>query len=348
MRLATSVPPDGIAAPIVIGHRGAAGYRPEHTLASYELAARMGADCIEPDLVATADGVLVARHENEISGTTDVAEHAEFANREATRLIDGVEVTGWFTEDFTLAELKSLRAVERLPQTRQENTIFNGRFEVPTLQEVLALRGRLSSELHRDIGVYMETKHPSYFDEIGLSLEEPLVAALKEARLNRPSAPVFIQSFELGNLAELDNELEVEVPLVFLIGDGMPYDLVAAGDTRTVEDLVAAESLRRLSRDIDGIGPGKEQVITPAADGSLGEPTSLVEDAHAAGLVVHPYTFRAENEFLPTDMQLGTDPTDFGLLPEEITAYLQVGIDGFFTDQPDIGVFARDAFLAGD
>ncbi|MGB7448097.1 MAG: glycerophosphodiester phosphodiesterase [Ornithinimicrobium sp.] len=336
------------AEPIVIGHRGAAGYRPEHTLASYELAARMGADCIEPDLVSTSDGVLVARHENEISGTTDVAQRPEFADREATKVIDGLEVTGWFTEDFTLAELKTLRAVERLPQTRQENTIFDGRFEVPTLDEVLALRARLSKELHRDICVYIETKHPTYFDGLGLSLEEPLVSALTKAHLNRRSAPVFIQSFELANLSELDNDLKVKVPLVFLIFDGTPYDLVAAGDPRTVQDLITAESLQRLSTDIDGIGPAKEQVIVPAADGSLGEPTSLVQDAHAAGLVVHPYTFRAENEFLPTDLRLGEDLTDFGLLPEEITAYLEVGIDGFFTDQPDIGVFARDAFVARD
>jgi glycerophosphoryl diester phosphodiesterase len=306
----------------------------------------MGADCIEPDLVSTADGVLVARHENEISGTTDVARHPEFAGRRTTKAVDGVEVTGWFTEDFTLAEIKTLRAVERLPQSRQRNTIFDGRFEVPTMQEVLDLRSRMSEELHRELGVYIETKHPTYFDRLGLSLEEPLLAGLKHARLNRRSAPVFIQSFELGNLGELGHELGALVPLIFLVSGRAPFDLAETGDARTGADLLTATSLARLSSDIDGIGPGKDQVIAPTADGRLGEPTSLVRDAHSAGLVVHPYTFRAENAFLPSALRRGPDPAHFGLLPEEVTAYLDAGVDGFFTDHPDIGVMAREAFTA--
>ena len=172
--------PHDAAQPLVIGHRGASGHRPEHTLASYELAARMGADYIEPDLVATKDGVLVARHENEISGTTDVAEHPEFAARKTTKVIDGATITGWFTEDFTLAELRALRAKERIPQLRQRNTIYDGRYRVPTFDGVIWLAKRLTRELGRPIGIYPETKHPSYFQSIGLALEDPLVAALRD------------------------------------------------------------------------------------------------------------------------------------------------------------------------
>src|SRR5215207_10172388 len=181
---------------LVIGHRGAPGYRPEHTLASYELAARMDADYIEPDLVSTKDGVLVARHEPEISTTTDVADHPEFADRRTTKTIDGAPVTGWFTEDFSLAELKTLRAKERIPATRPQNTVYDGRFEVPTFQEVLDLRKRLSKQLRRPLGVYPETKHPTYFREIGLPLETPLVRTLRRNGLNRRNAPAFVQSFE--------------------------------------------------------------------------------------------------------------------------------------------------------
>ena len=223
--------------PLVIGHRGASGYRPEHTLAAYELAARMGADYIEPDLVTTSDGVLVARHEPEIGGTTDVADHPEFADRWTTKTIDGVACTGWFTEDLTLAELKTLRARERIPAVRQPNTLYDGRFEVPTFTEVLELRERLSDELHREIGVYPETKHPSYFAALGRPLEPALVRALTDAGLNRSDAPVFVQSFETGNLQGLGRTLEVR--LVQLVGaQGAPADLVAAGDPRTYADLV--------------------------------------------------------------------------------------------------------------
>ena len=186
--------------PIVIGHRGASGYRPEHTLAAYRLAIRLGADYVEPDLVSTKDGVLVARHENEISGTTDVADHPEFADRRTTKTIDGRPVTGWFTEDFTLAELKTLRAKERLPQVRPDNTRYDGRFEIPTLNEVLDLVKQESHREGRKIGVYPETKHPTYFDSIGLSLEEPLVRTLRRHGLDQRTSKVFIQSFETANL----------------------------------------------------------------------------------------------------------------------------------------------------
>ncbi|MBC7640417.1 MAG: glycerophosphodiester phosphodiesterase [Rhodoferax sp.] len=330
-------------ATLVIGHRGASGYRPEHTLASYELAARMGADYIEPDLVTTSDGVLVARHEPEIGRTTDVAAHPEFAARKTTKTLDDVATTGWFTEDFTLAELKTLRAKERIPAIRQENTLYDGRFEVPTFDEVLALRARLSRELHREIGVYPETKHPTYFRAQGKPLEGLLVAALQRAGLNRPNAPVYVQSFELDNLAALNASGGLRTRTVFLTSaSGAPF-----ADPRSYASLTSATGLALVrSVGVDGIGPNKNQVIPRAADGSLGVPGPLVTDAHRAGLTVHPYTFRAENTFLPTDYRVGTDPTAFGRAIDEQVAFLRAGVDGLFTDQADIGVVARDAFEA--
>ncbi|MPQ98250.1 glycerophosphodiester phosphodiesterase [Modestobacter sp. I12A-02628] len=329
---------------LVIGHRGASGYRPEHTLASYELAARMGADYIEPDVVSTKDGVLVARHEPEISGTTDVAEHPEFADRKTTKDLDGVPTTGWFTEDFTLAELQTLRAVERIPDVREENTLYDGLYQVPTLDQVLELRDELSRELGREIGVYVETKHPTYFDAEGLSLEEPLLADLHEAGLDKRRSPVFIQSFETTNLQELHDD-GVRVPLVQLLSaTGAPYDLVAAGDPRTYADLSSAEGLAGIAEYAAGVGPEKVQVIPRAEDGTLGEPTSFVADAHAVDLLVHPYTFRNENSFLPVDLREGEAPDDYGRALEEQQRYWEAGVDGLFTDNPDTGVVSRELF----
>jgi glycerophosphoryl diester phosphodiesterase len=331
---------------IVIGHRGASGYRPEHTLAAYELAARMGADVIECDAVNTADGVLVCRHENEISGTTDVADRPEFADRRTTKTVDGVELTGWFTEDFTLEELRTLRAVERLPEVREENTLYDGLYGVPTVAEFLDLSHELGRELRREIGVYVETKHPTYFDSIGLSMEEPLVEDLREARLDRRDSPVFLQSFETGNLRELD--ALVDVPLVQLLSaTGAPYDLVAAGDPTTYADLSSAEGLAEVAGYADGVGPEKGQVIPRLPDGTLGEPSSFVDDAHAVGLLVHPYTFRNENTFLPTDLREGDDPAAYGRAIDEQLAFWATGIDGMFTDNPDTGVVSRQLFEDG-
>jgi glycerophosphoryl diester phosphodiesterase len=331
--------------PLVIAHRGACGYRPEHTLEAYELAARIGADYIEPDLVSTKDGVLVARHENEISRTTDVASRPEFADRQTTKTVDGAVRTGWFTEDFTLAELKMLRAVERIPEFRQENTVYDGRFQVPTFQEVLDLRKRLSRELGREIGVYPETKHATYFAGIGLELEAPLAVALRRSGLNRANAPVYVQSFELTSLEALHDEHGVKVPLVFLTSaTGAPHDLRSSGDPRTYADLTTNEGLRSISSFVDALGPEKSQVIPRLANGALGTPTTLVDDAHAAGLRVHAYTFRAENAYLPTDYRTGSALDDFGRAVDEQVAYLSTGIDGLFTDHPDIGVLARAIF----
>jgi glycerophosphoryl diester phosphodiesterase len=335
------------SAPLVIGHRGAAGYRPEHTLASYELAARMGADYIEPDLVSTRDHILVARHENEIAGTTDVATRPEFAGRRVTKVIDGTATDGWFTEDFTLAELKTLRAKERLPRERQENTMYDGRFEIPTFAEVLALRERLSKELHRVIGVYPETKHPTYFRSIGLDLETPLVDQVRGAALDKTIAPIFIQSFELTNLVDLRQHFGVNARLIFLTSaSGAPYDLASHGDPATYAELTTAAGLRSLSGIVNGIGPDKNQIIPCSVNGTLAEPTSVVSDAHDVGLKVHAYTFRAENSYLPLEYRVGTEPTAYGRAIDEQLRFLRTGIDGLFTDQADIGVIARAEFLA--
>jgi glycerophosphoryl diester phosphodiesterase len=336
---------DEQATPIVIGHRGASGYRPEHTLAAYRLAIRLGADYIEPDLVSTKDGVLVARHENEISGTTDVADHPEFADRRKTKTIDGHEVTGWFTEDFTLAELKTLRAKERLPQVRPDNTRYDGRFEVPTLDEVLALVEAESRREGRRIGVYPETKHPTYFDEIGLSMEESLVSTLRAHGLDRPKAKVFIQSFETGNLRELDDL--TRAPLIQLIdASGAPYDLKAAGDPRTYADLVTPEGLAEIEEYADGVGANKNLVLPrDPATGATGEPSELVPDAHEAGLLVHIWTMRDENQFMATNFRLGADPNAKGDILAEVTAFLEAGVDGMFADHPDSVVDARDEWV---
>jgi glycerophosphoryl diester phosphodiesterase len=325
--------------PLVIGHRGASGYRPEHTLASYRLAIEMGADYIEPDLVSTKDHVLVTRHENNIADTTDVAAHPEFASRRTTKTIDGNPMTGWFTEDFTLAELRTLRAKERLPDLRPANTAFDGLYQVPTFQEVIDLAKPAG------VGIYPETKHPTYFDSIGLSLEEPLLATLRANGLTGPRAKVFIQSFETANLREL--HARTRLPLVQLIdATGRPYDFVVAGDPRTYADLVTPAGLAEIATYADGIGPNKDLIVPRDSAGNLLEPTSLVRDAHRAGLVVHPWTFRRENNFLPLDFRQGNPASpEFlrapGDLPAELRLFFRLGVDGVFSDNADVAVATR-------
>ncbi|WP_084583277.1 glycerophosphodiester phosphodiesterase [Sphingomonas azotifigens] len=320
---------------VVIGHRGASGERPEHTLLSYQRAIDTGADFIEPDLVPTKDGELVARHENAITDTTDVAAHPEFADRKTTKTIDGQTITGWFTEDFTLAELKTLRAKERLPKIRPGNTAYDGQATIPTLDEIIALAKKESARLHRTIGIYPETKHPSYFASIGLPLEARLVAKLKAAGWDRADAPVFIQSFEVNNLKQLHTM--TKVPLIQLMaGSEGPADRAYA----SYKEMATPEGLKAVAKYAYGIGPELTQIL--ATDGT---PSTLVADAHAAGLKLHPWTFRAENFFLMPSYRVGTDPAAHGRLAEEITAFLKAGIDGFFTDFPSIGVPARDSFL---
>jgi glycerophosphoryl diester phosphodiesterase len=344
-----------VPTPIVIGHRGASGYVPEHTLASYFIAIQQGADFVEPDLVSTKDHVLVARHEPEIGGTTDVADHPEFANRRRMLVIDGVSTTGWFTSDFTLAELKTLRAKERIPENRPANARFDGQFEIPTFEEVIALvrsaniervRRALASGQRppKPIGIYPETKHPTFFDGLGLSLEEPLLRSLRRNGYFGKDAPVFIQSFETANLRELSKV--TELPLVQLLdATGKPFDFVVANDPRTYADLASGPGLAWIARYADGVGPNKNLVIPRNADQTLGFPSNLVRDAHRVGLLVHIFTIRAENPFLPAELRNGTDPTLFGDVAGEIRRFLDVGIDGFFNDQPILGMRARDAFV---
>jgi glycerophosphoryl diester phosphodiesterase len=322
--------------PSVIGHRGASGYRPEHTLASYELAIRQCADIIEPDVVSTSDGVLVARHENEISGTTDVASKPEFAGRRTTKVVDGVSLTGWFTEDFTVAELRTLRARERLPQIRPGNTAYDGKYQIPTLAEVLDLARQSRTCSGKPVGVAPETKHPSYFAGLGLALEQPLVAELEAAGLNRGLSRVVIQSFEVGNLRRL-NQI-TDVTLVQLIDcGGAPWDLKAGGDSRTYADLVTADGLRGIAQYADQVGVCKDVMIPRDAAGFLTEPTAVIENAHAAGLEVVGWTFRRENSFLPADFRVGTAPAGIGDLAGEINTFLDAGMDSLFTDNPDLG-----------
>jgi glycerophosphoryl diester phosphodiesterase len=320
--------------PIIIGHRGAAGHLPEHTLAAYSLALLQGADYIEPDLVATKDGVLVARHENEISTTTDVADHPEFAGRKRTQYIDGVDVSGWFTEDFTLAELKMLRARERIPEVRPGNKRYDGRFDVPTFDEILQYVGYVNSmrapAKMPPIGVYVETKHPSHFSSIGLRLEPLLLEALK---YGAPSAPVFIQSFEVGNLRYLRRQCEY--PLVQLMeAGGAPWDQ-SPEKGGNYASMAKAEGLKRVAEYAEAVGVQKSMVIAEKGGGVL-TPTRLVEDAHAVGLKVHVWTFRAENMFLPVNFRRGTELAGHGDMAAEVRLHVEAGIDGLFCDHPDI------------
>lgn len=324
---------------VIIGHRGASGDRPEHTLAAYETAILQCADYIEPDLVPTKDGVLVARHENEIGGTTDVSTKTEFASRRTTKTIDGVAVTGWFTEDFTLAELKTLRAKERIPALRPANVAFDGLYEIPTFDEVLDLARHSRTCDGGPVGVYPETKHPTYFDGIGLSMEEPLLATLADNGLAKKGSPVYIQSFETANLRELSKR--TKLPIVQLINcSGAPYDLVAAGDARTYADLVTPAGLKAIASYADGVGLCKDVIVPRDASGNLTTPTSVVRDAHRRGLEVHAWTFRAENNFLPVAFRSSSVPTERGDLAGEIQVFLDAGIDGLFSDQPGAAVDA--------
>ena len=327
------VPPP--APPIIIAHRGASADRPEHTLAAYELAIEQGADFIEPDLVPTKDHQLVARHENEIGSTTNVAAHPEFASRRTTKTIDGETMTGWFTEDFTLAELKTLRAKERLPQLRPGNAAFDGQFEIPTLAEVIAL-AKAASRTGRTIGIYPETKHPSYFKALGLPIEPVLLAELTKAGWTTAAAPVFIQSFEVDNLKALKGQIGVRL-IQLMASSGR------SADGHDYAALATAAGLKGVAAYAFGVGPERALVIPRTADGRLGAPTSFVADAHAAGLQVHPWTFRPENFFLPAELKAGTDPKAIGDGVAEIRVFLATGIDGLFSDSTATAVRALAA-----
>ncbi|MFN4030472.1 MAG: glycerophosphodiester phosphodiesterase [Acidovorax temperans] len=351
--------------PLVIGHRGASGYRPDHTLESYKLAIEMGADFIEPDLVATKDGVLVARHEPNITGTTDVATRPEFASRKTTKNVDGVNEEGWFVSDFTLAELKTLRAVQPLSDRDQS---YNGKFQIPTFEEVLDLAKAEGTKAGRTVGVYPETKHPTYHAKLGLPLEDRLLAVLAKYGYTTKASPVIVQSFEVSNLKYLRTKTQVR--LVQLVdandvnADGSmdltapydkPYDFAVAGDSRTFASLLTPAGLKEVKTYADGIGPWKPYLIPSKqvdanndgkpddlnGDGKIDErdrvmmpATSVVKDAHAAGLFVHAYTFRNEAKRLASDFK--GDPK------AEYKLFFNLGVDGVFSDFTDTAKAARD------
>lgn len=317
--------------PIIIGHRGASGHRPEHTIEAYKLAIEMGADYIEPDLVSTKDGVLIARHENEISGTTDVAE--KFPDRKKTKTIDGESITGWFTEDFTLAEIKQLKAKERLAFRNQS---YNGKFDVPTFKEVVELAIREGQRLKRKIGIYPETKHPTYFQSIGLALEEPLVKILSESKLNEFNSPVFIQSFEYSNLKKLKGLTQNKLVFLFDDPEKVPFDMAGTKNPLTYIEYTKPEQLKELAKTVYGIGPYKRYIIPTDKDGKKLPTTSLVQDAKKAGLAVHPYTFRSEKSYLISEYK--EDPT------AEYLEFFKVGVNGVFSDFPDDAVRALNLF----
>ncbi|NBE50907.1 glycerophosphodiester phosphodiesterase [Streptomyces boluensis] len=335
---------DSLPVPTVVAHRGASGYRPEHTLGSYQLALDMGAHVIEQDLVPTKDGQLVCRHENDITATTDVADIAEFADRKTTKSVDGVSLTGWFTEDFTLAELKTLRAKERIPKSRQENTVYDGRWEIPTLEEVLRWAEKEGRRRGRPVWLHIETKHPTYFRGLGLGLEEPLAKLLRAYGRHEKDSPNFVQSFEPSSMERIGKLIAAPRVVLLSNASSRPWDFVESGDPRTVADLVKPEGLKWIASYAQGIGPTLDLVIPRDAEGRLTQPTTLVRDAHAEDLVLHPYTMRNENSFLPLDFRKGTDPNAYGDVFGAFKAYFATGIDGIFSDNPDTALLAAADF----
>jgi glycerophosphoryl diester phosphodiesterase len=351
--LMTVTPAGAGERPFVIAHRGASGYVPEHTLPGYFIAIQQGADYVEPDLVFTRDGALVVRHENEIGGTTDVASHPEFAARKTTKTVDGASLTGWFTEDFTLAELKTLRARERLPELRKANTRYDGAFAIPTFEEFLDLVDAANTQRALQarsaglppparIGIYPETKHPSYFAKAGFEFDTPMLEALGRHGYQRRTDPCWIQSFEVGNLKALRKR--TDLPLVQLIEPrGQPFDFTLSGDKRSYADLLGDAGLKEIAGYADAIAPHKWMVVQ-FQDGKMLD-TGLALRARVAGLGVHVWTLRAENEFLPPDLKSSDDPSAKGDMRKEIYALLDAHISGFFSDHADVAVAARDAWF---
>ncbi|MEI7036847.1 glycerophosphodiester phosphodiesterase [Fulvimonas yonginensis] len=328
-----------VLSPLVIAHRGACAHLPEHTLAAYARAIDDGADLIEPDLVMSRDGVLVARHENEIGATTDVADHPEFAARRTLKRIDGVPVEGWFTEDFTLAELKTLRMRERLPQLR--GIAHDGRYPIATLEEILGLLAAAVAAGRR-VGLIPEIKHGTYFRSLGLAMEQPLLDLLAAHPCTR-TLPVVIQSFEVANLRWLRERLDgrPNVRLLQLLDapQAQPFDVQAAGGALRYADLASPRGLREVAHYADAVGPWSRAILPLDARGALAVPTPLVADAHAAGLEVHAWTFRPENAFLPPALWKGDAPATVNADGSiaEMAAHLAAGVDALFTDDPALG-----------
>lgn len=331
-----------VSKPWILAHRGASGYRPEHTLAAYQLAVDLGADFVEPDVVSTADGMLVARHENEIGGTTDVAAHPEFTDRRTTKVVDGTELTGWFTEDFTLAELKRLRAVERIPRVRQANRRYDSRFEIATLEEILDLLDRNNNRREHRVEVCVEIKHSTYFASLGLALEQPVLDCLGKHGLDGPDT--LVESMETANLRALASRTSATLVQLFM-AKGQPYDLAVVGDPRTYLDLTAPAELAQIATYAHAIGVQKSLVVPRDGRNRLLPATSLAPDAHAEGLSVVVWTLRDENAFLPAELRRGAGRGDKGDALTEFVRFFDAGVDGVFTDHPDTGLEARRGWL---
>lgn len=330
------------AKPLVVGHRGASALRPEHTLAAYAKAIEDGADFIEPDLVATKDGVLVARHENDITETTDVAARPEFAARRTTKTIDGQPLTGWFTEDFTLAELKQLRAKERLGAIRTESRGYDGQFQIVTFEEIVDFTAAESAARGRQIGLIPELKHGTYFAGLDLALEPRFLKAVEASTYLR-RAPLLVQSFEVGNLKALRPRIaaHANIQLMQLVEDprNTPYDRVTAGTKGTYGQMMTPAGLAEIATYADWLSPPTRAYISLGPDGRLGKSTGLAAAARKAGLLVGTWTFRPENRFLAADFRdgAGEDARNPQGSVAEIKRYLAEGLDGFFTDDPALG-----------
>ena len=337
-----------VVTPAVVAHRGASGHRPEHTLDAYRTAIRMGVDDIELDLVSTRDGVLVARHDAELSTTTDVASRADLAHLRTTHTIDGVSQRGWFAQDLTLAQLKTLAACERMPRTRPGNAGFDGAEGIPTLNEVLAMVGTESARRGRTVGVMLELKHAAHHDAIGLPLDEPLLRDLARHGLDHPWARVTLMSFETTVLRRLASR--TKLPIIQLIEtlSTHPADLVAVGDPRSYGDLVTPAGLAWIDEYADGIGPHKSLILPRDSGDAIAEPSTLVRDAHRLWLTVHAWTVRGENRFLPSNLRHGSAPDALGDMAAEVRALLAAGVDGVITDHPEAALSAVRETLVGD
>src|SRR5262245_33856222 len=326
------------ACPLIIAHRGASGHRPEHTMAAYELAIAQGADFLEVDIVATGDGMLIARHENELSDTTDVASRPEFSDRKTTKLIDGIRRAGWFTEDFSLEEVRRLRTIERMPSMRPNNQVFDGQFMIPSLQDVIDLVRRESRAAGKEVGLYVETKHPTHFRSLGLPLEHSLVELLHRNGYRTAADPVYLESFEPTSLRKL-TEL-TGLRLVQLIGaqGELPYDFVLQHDSRTTHDLLAPAGLTEIAGYAAALGVTREWIYPIEKTDRIKSPT-FIREAHEKGLQVHVWTFRNENYFLPADLRVGDAghiefPRREGNALGEYQRYFRLGVDGVFSDFP--------------
>lgn len=339
--------PSLVVTPAVVAHRGASGYLPEHTLEAYRAAIRMGADEIELDLVPTKDGVLIARHESEISGTTDVASRPEFAHLHTTRTIDGVEQEGWFADDFTLADIKLLSARERMGTSRPHSAEHDGRYGVPSFNEILAMVHAESVRGRRTVGVMAELKHPTYFDSIGLPLDDPLLADLRRHELDHPRSRVTIMSFEPTVLRRLARRTRVSVIQLLGAADKRPVDLETLGDPTTYGDLCTPEGLTRLDEYADGVGAHKSLVLPRDESGDIERASSLVREAHRLWLSVHVWTLRQENRFLPRNLRSSGGGDAAGDLAGEARAFLDAGVDGLITDHPDVVLDVLDNQSSG-